>query len=73
MANMRLKKQILEVVENQLRINEPKCTRETLERFMAEGIGRQQAKEMIAAVLLEEMYYVLKDKEPFNEEQYARN
>lgn len=23
-------------------------------------------------VLLEEMYYVLKDKEPFNEEQYAR-
>lgn len=39
---------------------------------MAEGISRQQAKEMIAAVLLEEMYYVLKDKEPFNEEQYTR-
>ena len=72
MANMRLKKQMLEAVENQLRMNEPKCTKETLERLMAEGIGRQQAKEMIAAVLLEEMYYVLKDKEPFNEEQYAR-
>lgn len=33
MANMRLKKQMLEAVENQLRMNEPKCTRETLERL----------------------------------------
>ena len=35
-------------------------------------ISRPQAKEMIAAVLLEEMYYVLKHKEPFNEDRYAR-
>ena len=64
MANMGLKKQMLETVENQLRMNEPRCTRETLERLMTEGIHRQQAKEMIAAVLLEEMYHILKDQKP---------
>ena len=72
MVNYRLKKQVLEVVENQLQMDDPKCTKETLERLMALEICRDQAKEMIASVLLEEMYFVLKGDQPFNEERYAR-
>lgn len=63
---------MLEAVENQLRLDEPKCTKETFERLVASGTGEKRAKEMIAAVLIEEMYYVLKNKEPFNEQRYAQ-
>lgn len=71
MANKRLKNSMLEAIENQLRLNEPPCTKETFERLVASGADMKRAKEMIAAVLIEEMYYVLKNKEPFNEQRYA--
>ena len=41
----------------------------TFERLSA-AHGAARAKEMIAAVLLEEMYDVLKDKVPFDEPRY---
>lgn len=72
MANKIVKKQILETVENQIRMNDPKCTGETFQHLITTGISRNQAKEMIAAVFLEEMYYILKDKVPFNEKSYEK-
>lgn len=72
MVNKYLKKTILETVENQLQMNEPKCTKETLQRLVTSGIQTNRAKEMIAAVLLEEMYYILKDDEIFSEQRYAQ-
>lgn len=73
MANYRLKRDILEVVDNQIRDNDPKCTKETLEKLISMGYIEEKAKEMIAAVLLEELYYVMKDKESFDEERYSNN
>jgi hypothetical protein len=72
MANLRLKKSIMEAVDNQLSMNEPKCVKETFERLVASGAGEKRAKEMIATVLIEEMYYVLKNKENYNEQRYAQ-
>ena len=72
MPNMRLKKTILEVVDNQLRANDPPVTKITYERLQALDYTKQQAKEKIAAVLLEEMYDVLKDNKPFNENRYTK-
>jgi len=37
----------------------------------AKKYDEKTAKEMIASVLLEEMYYVLKNKRVFNEKRYA--
>lgn len=49
--------------------DEPDYVKHTFERLsVAHGAAR--AKEMIAAVLLEEMYDVLKDKVPFDEPRY---
>lgn len=72
MANLRLKKQMTDAVENQIKLNQPPCTKYTFLRLQEQGCTKKEAKEMIAAVLLEEMYYVLKEGKPFNEKRYEK-
>ena len=45
MANLRLKKLILEVVDNQLRENDPPVTRESYNRLIDAGYSVSEAKE----------------------------
>jgi uncharacterized protein YecA (UPF0149 family) len=71
MVNHRLKSQILEVVNNQLRDKDPECTIETFNRLLNLGYSEEEAKDMIAAVLIEEMYYVLKNQENYDQERYS--
>ena len=72
MVNYRLKSHTLEVVDNQLKMNDPKCTKQTLNRLLDLGFEIGESKEMIASVLLEEMHYVMKNNNPFNEKRYAK-
>lgn len=71
MANQSLKKHILEAVNNQIKQNDPPITRVTFERLRESGYTEQQAKEKIGAILIEEIYDVMKNKEVFNEERYT--
>lgn len=73
MVNMHLKRNILEVVNNQINMNNPKITKETFERLTKAGYSEKKAKEMIGAVLVEEFYYILKEKQQFNEARYTKN
>lgn len=72
MVNYKLKTQILEVVENQLKMNSPRSTKQTFNRLVDLGFETSESKEMIASVLAEEMFYVMKNKDPFNEKRYAK-
>lgn len=80
--NPHLKALILQVVDNQIAgqdetghplttaiTEEPDYVKNSFERLSAVH-GPLKAKEMIAAVLLEEMYDVLKYTVPFDEPQY---
>lgn len=69
--NPYLKSAILEVVDNQLNENNPPETRQTLDRLVGLGYSETKAKEMIGAVVTEEIYYVMKDNEPFNIERFV--
>ena len=69
--NPHLKSAILEVVENQLNENNPPETKQTLERLINAGYKEEKAKEMIGSVVTEEIYYVMKDDEPFNNERFV--
>lgn len=71
MANLRLKKLILEVVGNQLKDNDPPVTRESYDRLIAAGYSAQEAKEKIGAVVIEEIYDVMKENQPYDEQRYA--
>lgn len=73
MANMRLKKTLLQVIDNQLKANDPPITKITYARLQSLGYNEQQIKEKLASVLVEEIYDVQKNQEPFNEERYIKN
>lgn len=70
MANQRLKKIILEVVDNQLRDNDPPCTTWAYEQLVKAGCSKAEAKEKLGAIVVEEIYDVLKNGDPFDEQQY---
>ncbi|MFH0954495.1 MAG: hypothetical protein V1777_00105 [Candidatus Micrarchaeota archaeon] len=69
--NLELKKILLDVVSNQLRLKKPKATKEGFDRLVANGDDRKTAKEKIAAVLMEEIFLTIKNKDEFNEKRYA--
>lgn len=71
MADKELKKGILEAVSNQIRDNNPPCTKKTYERLLKQGYSASETQEMIAAALIQEMFYVMTNKEVFNETRYA--
>lgn len=68
-----LKAVYLEVVENQLRDNNPPETRQTLERLRKEGFSEKDAKLLIASAIAAESYYVMKSGTEFNRERFVRN
>ena len=70
--NPRLRRLILEVVDNQLRDNDPPVTKETYDRLVISGYSAIKAKEMIAAVVLGHIYDAMKYNKPFDEAQYAK-
>ncbi len=70
--NPYLKSAILEVVDNQLQTNDPPETRQTYDRLISEKYSEEEAKELIGCVVTSEIFDVLKKKEPFNPERFAK-
>src|SRR5260370_499985 len=71
MANPHLKAVILEVVEMQLRLDDPPETRQAYERLLAAGHTHTQAVEMIGAALVEEIWEMLHEGERFDRTRFA--
>jgi len=71
-GNPHLQAAIMEVVENQLRSNDPPQTRQTFERLIAAGHTEQEAKRLIACVVSAEIFDVLKKNEPFNLDRFLK-
>ena len=71
--NPHLKAAFLEIVDNQLRANDPPETRETFNRLAAQGISEADAKLYIAQAVAVETFDILKHKRPFNLQRYVKN
>ncbi|NLL49612.1 MAG: hypothetical protein GX249_13650 [Firmicutes bacterium] len=71
MVNKHLQRTILGVVDNQINANDPPITKITLERLRKLGYSERDAKKKIAAILIEEMYDVMKNGEEFDEKRYT--
>lgn len=71
-ANPQLKKTLLQVVNNQLRANDPPETKQTLERLMSEGYSESVAKQLIATVLAGHIFSMLEQEHTFNYTLYVR-
>ena len=64
---------IMEVVENQIRDNDPPQTQQTFKRLIAAGHSEKEAKRLIGCVVSAEIYDMLKKKEPFNRERFVKS
>ena len=71
--NARLHNEILGVVNNQLKSDNPKETKLTFKRLIEEGYSEMDAKKLIAQCVLSEMYDVIKEGKPFNEKRFIKN
>ncbi len=66
-----LSKLIIKSVETQIRDNDPAVTKKTFERLVANGHDEATAKEMIASVIAEEIYLMMKDNRKINEQAFS--
>jgi hypothetical protein len=64
---------VIEAIENQIRDNDPPETRITLDRLMSLGESRNNAMKYIGAVMAQEMFEILRNKLPYNEDRYIAN
>ncbi len=69
--NPSLKIAIMEMVDNQLRDNNPPETKQTYDRLMTEGFSEQHVRELIAAAVTNEINEILKKQEPFDRVRFA--
>lgn len=72
MANPHLRRELFEVIENQLRDSDPPETRQTLDRLLAASYAREVAMSKIAVALLEEMNDMLAQRVPFDRARFKR-
>ena len=70
-SKKRRRRMILEIVDNQIRDNDPPETRQTLRRLIKEGFSREGSVELIAAVVVNEIYNVLKQEKNFNRKRFV--
>jgi hypothetical protein len=71
-SNPQLQAAIIEVVENQLRNNDPPQTGQTFKRLIAAGHSEKGAKRLIGCVVSAEIFDVLKKNEPFNLDRFIK-
>ncbi|NOX62832.1 MAG: hypothetical protein GXP42_12930 [Chloroflexi bacterium] len=69
-TNKALKEAFLSAVDEQLRSGESPETRQTYERLLAAGYSDEDARTLIAHVLVSEIYHVLRSRKPYNRERY---
>lgn len=67
----RLREAMMQVVDNQLKANDPPETAQTLERLMAEGCDEDEARNLIACAVVEIMTATLGGK-PYDHERYLK-
>ncbi len=68
-----LKDEIFQVIENQIKANNPPETKITYERLLSSGFTEFQTKQLIGQCIAVEIFEIMKYKKPFNESRYIKN
>ena len=72
-SNEILRGQIFEIIENQIKSNDPIETEVTLKRLINEGFNDFEARQLIGQCLSIEIFKAMKDTESYNESRYIQN
>lgn len=68
-----LRAQLFEIIDNQLRDNDPPETKETVDRLLRDGYDAFLIRQMIAQCILVEVYDVINAGVPYNNERYVKH
>ena len=71
--NENLKAEILKIINNQMKNNDPPETNKTYNRLIDQGYNDSEARELIGLCLAVELFNTLKHKKPYDENRYIRN
>ena len=71
-TNPRLREEMYKVVRNQIRQNDPPETKQTYDRLIKEGFPEEEVMRQLAMAVAAEVYDIMTNKEPFNEERYIK-
>lgn len=69
-ANPNLTSAVLEMVDKQLRSSTPPETQQTFDRLVAQGYTREGARQLIANVVVHEVFRVMSQGKPYDQERY---
>jgi hypothetical protein len=61
----------MEVLDNQLRDGDPPETRETYKRLRREGIDEEETRRLLACVIANEIFDIVKNNSPFSRERFV--
>ena len=64
---------IFEIVENQIRDNNPREVKQTFERLLTEGQTEAKAMKLIGCAVAVEIFEIMKHQKPFNLSRYVEN
>ena len=71
-SRKRLNSAILEIVDNQLRDEDPPQTKATYARLVKQGYSDQEARNLIGCAVTTEIYDVLKQSKPYNDKRFLK-
>jgi peroxiredoxin family protein len=64
---------IFEVIENQIRDDNPREVKQTFQRLLFEGHSKEEAMKLIGCAMCVEIFEIVKSQKPFNESRYVKN
>jgi len=68
--DQRLREAILEVINKQIKDDDPPETKQALVRLKDEGFSEEETLKLIGSVVASEVFSVLKEKRPYDHEKY---
>ena len=68
--NQKIRKAILEVINNQVQNNNPPETKQTLIRLQEQGYSHDEALKLVGYVVASEVFSVLQQNRPYDEGRY---
>ena len=71
--NLKARKIIFTIIENQIKKNDPPETLKAFNRLKSQGYSEFEAKQLIGQCVAVQIYNILKYKKPFDQERYIKN
>jgi hypothetical protein len=72
-VNLELREQIFQIIENQIKNNDPPETDITFKRLKKEGFDDFTVKQLIGQCVAVEIFNVMKNQQPFDEQRFINN